>query len=401
MAIVLRTQKGSALTWTELDGNFTELSQSINTVTASWALNAITASYALNAGTIGGAGAQNYLAFFSGSAVAIGSSVVYQNGSNIGIGTVSPSYKLQISADSNSPVFSAYSATNVKWLEVDATGNRGTTAYTAFTVSGSTNLTGSVSISGPITISGSFTVISGSTEFQVLGTGTKIGNAPTDVHTITGSLATSGSLGINTTGSSTYQLDVAGTVGKIRVGNSNFSDIFTLGVGSGGQGYSDVYINGQSYGLALYANPQSTGYSVTGNSAVGSIIYSTASIGLIAGGTSGALVFGTQGTEKMRVHLTGDVSIGTQDDNKTLPGYRLNITGSGISGSLNVNKVLVVSGSSVQVTGSATISDVLVLPFQSPLPSNKPAGSVAISGSGGTFVGMFVYNGTSWVNVKA
>ena len=51
-------------------------------------------------------------------------------------------------------------------------------------------------------------------------------------------------------------------------------------------------------------------------------------------------------------------------------------------------------------SGSVTIGDILTLPFQSPLPSSKPTGSVALSGSGGTFVGMYVYNGTNWVNVK-
>jgi hypothetical protein len=76
------------------------------------------------------------------------------------------------------------------------------------------------------------------------------------------------------------------------------------------------------------------------------------------------------------------------------------IVGNGTSEGSRSNLIFA-SGSQVQVTGSVNISDVLVLPFQSPLPSNKPTGSVAISGSGGTFVGMFVYNGTSWTNVKA
>lgn len=82
------------------------------------------------------------------------------------------------------------------------------------------------------------------------------------------------------------------------------------------------------------------------------------------------------------------------------------IIGNGTADNSRSN-LLFASGSRVQITGSltitgsATISDVLVLPFQSPLPSGKPTGSVAISGSGGTFVGMFVYNGTSWTNVKA
>jgi hypothetical protein len=76
------------------------------------------------------------------------------------------------------------------------------------------------------------------------------------------------------------------------------------------------------------------------------------------------------------------------------------IVGNGTSEGSRSNLIFA-SGSQVQVTGSVNISDVLVLPFQSPLPSNRPTGSVAISGSGGTFVGMFVYNGTSWTNVKA
>ena len=54
----------------------------------------------------------------------------------------------------------------------------------------------------------------------------------------------------------------------------------------------------------------------------------------------------------------------------------------------------------IQVTGSATITDVLVLPYQNPLPSSKPTGSIATSGSGATFIGLFLYNGTSWVKLS-
>jgi hypothetical protein len=49
------------------------------------------------------------------------------------------------------------------------------------------------------------------------------------------------------------------------------------------------------------------------------------------------------------------------------------------------------------VTG--TLGSVLDLPFQSTLPSNKPTGSIALSGSGGTFEGMYVYNGTTWTKI--
>ena len=74
------------------------------------------------------------------------------------------------------------------------------------------------------------------------------------------------------------------------------------------------------------------------------------------------------------------------------------IIGNGTSG-INRSNLVFASGSEFQVTGSVFITDILNLPFQNPLPSNKPTGSVALSGSGGTFVGMFVYNGTSWTSV--
>jgi hypothetical protein len=54
----------------------------------------------------------------------------------------------------------------------------------------------------------------------------------------------------------------------------------------------------------------------------------------------------------------------------------------------------------LDVSGSVKISDVLVLPYQNPLPTGKPTGSIAISGSGATFNGMYLYNGTSWIKLS-
>jgi len=54
--------------------------------------------------------------------------------------------------------------------------------------SGSFNANNTLFVSGSnVSISGSFTVVSGSTEFQVLGTGIKMGNTGSDAHTMTGS----------------------------------------------------------------------------------------------------------------------------------------------------------------------------------------------------------------------
>jgi hypothetical protein len=54
----------------------------------------------------------------------------------------------------------------------------------------------------------------------------------------------------------------------------------------------------------------------------------------------------------------------------------------------------------LDVSGSIKISDVLVLPYQNPLPTGKPTGSIATSGSGATFNGLYLYNGTAWIKLS-
>ena len=85
-----------------------------NAITASYASNALTASYALNAASGGGGsgtvtGSTNYISKFT-SGTSIGNSVIYETGSNIGIGTTIPNSKLNINSSgslvSGSVVFS-------------------------------------------------------------------------------------------------------------------------------------------------------------------------------------------------------------------------------------------------------------------------------------------------------
>jgi len=73
---------------------------------------------------------------------------------------------------------------------------------TSFQVTSGSNTLIAVRNNGDTIISGSLTIVTGSTEFQVLETGTKIGNISSDFHTITGSLNISGS--INMTGSAYF-----------------------------------------------------------------------------------------------------------------------------------------------------------------------------------------------------
>jgi hypothetical protein len=92
-------------------------------------------------------------------------------------------------------------------------------------------------------------------------------------------------------------------------------------------------------------------------------------------------------THSFRIHQNGGVSFGTTTDS----GFRLDVSGSGASGSVRFQNGLT-------ITGSATITNVLTLPYQDPLPSSPATGSIALSGSGATFVGMFVWTGV-WTQI--
>jgi hypothetical protein len=92
-------------------------------------------------------------------------------------------------------------------------------------------------------------------------------------------------------------------------------------------------------------------------------------------------------THSFRIHQNGGVSFGTTTDS----GFKLDVSGSGASGSVRFQNGLT-------ITGSATITNVLTLPYQDPLPSSPATGSIALSGSGATFVGMFVWTGV-WTQI--
>jgi len=131
----------------------------------------------------------------------------------ITVGTLNKSGSVQL-LKGNVLITETYNASGSNYkLEVSGSGT-----------SGSFNANNVLFVSGSnVSISGSFTVVSGSTEFQVLSTGIKMGNSSSDAHIMTGSFRISG------TGNTGSILTV--------IGSGSLNPIFTV-QGSQGELFS-------------------------------------------------------------------------------------------------------------------------------------------------------------------
>jgi hypothetical protein len=223
--------------------------------TSSWAVsasNAISAAWAPGGAAAIAGGATNYAAVWA-STTTLTTGSIFVTQSNVGIGTLVPAAKLQVSGTVNVVNFrgsgslttqsiftvdgaagrlfsvndslsgSLFSVNTIAGLPIieafsDNTVRIGQYGQRALFVSQSrvginkeTLLNANLDISGSAIITGSFTVISGSSrEFQVTNIGVNIGNAITDIHTLTGSFNVSGS--ITTTGTITATTLVVQTI---------------------------------------------------------------------------------------------------------------------------------------------------------------------------------------------
>ena len=73
------------------------------------------------------------------------------------------------------------------------------------------------------------------------------------------------------------------------------------------------------------------------------------------------------------------------------------IIGNGVADEVRSN-LLFASGELIQVTGSVSITNVLTLAPNNPLPTSQPTGSISVSGSGANCKPYF-YNGTTWTSM--
>jgi hypothetical protein len=298
---------------------------------------------------------------------------------------------------------------------------------------------------GDNTSRGNLAILSGSNNVVIGYTGTGLTGVPTNrgyLLDISGS-STSGSLNVDNTlyvsaskvgigtNTPTYPLDLqAGsstTIAKLQNSNGSFIfdyvspymrilsqqqlNITSLYGGSGPKILIGVYGGNSKFSTAEV----NIGMGAMSFTDVGTArgLYLTGQILSTAGGTNynmmeivpdfAALTSGGSGSFKA-VYYNPTISTGMFNSShvafeNTKGDNRFNSVNSGSTFIGPVTSSL--GGEILVVSGSAKITDVLVLPFQTSLPSGKPTGSVALSGSGGTFNGMYVYNGTSWINVKA
>lgn len=114
---------------------------------------------------LGGSGTTNYLSKWSGT-YALGNSLMYDDGTNIGIGTTTPGYKLEVAGTFNSTGAGTFAST------LGVTG--ATTLSSTLGVTGATTLSSTLNVTGATTLSSTLGVTGGTTiggNLSVDGTG--------------------------------------------------------------------------------------------------------------------------------------------------------------------------------------------------------------------------------------
>jgi len=271
--------------------NATSASYALNTTSASYALNATSASYALNATSASYAvtsanilgGTANYIPLWNTNTT-LSSSVIYQTGGNVGIGTTTPGDKLDVVGD-----IVLGSATERLSLRSGGIGfNRKTSDGAIYDSS---------RFAYQLNHTPSATNTSDYLAIQIYnGSGTQITPGALVINGV-------GNVGIGTT-SPTATLTVSKAASNFMFDLDNATEtefkLRTYNSGSTGAGTA-VFTQG------LY-------YSTNEN---GAIKFHRGN-----GGTDGFLTFSTTATERVRIDANGNVGIGT-----TSPGEKLSVIG--------------------------------------------------------------------------
>jgi hypothetical protein len=236
----------------------------------------------LTTGGLTGSGTTNYIPKFTGT-TSLGNSLVYDNGTNVGIGTTNPATKLTLEGAKNTSIITLRSTTNdASWADGDRIG--GIDFYSNDTSGAGVGVKGSINYESSTEGTGSTTRMT----FKVAGVSAGQNNLEAM------RIDSSGNVGINTT-VPTEKLAVTGNIETTETANGvkigfNVGDSFTLNGA-----------NTAHYGLSCG---------------------SSTSIPLVLSGYYGVAI-ATNGIERVRIlHSNGNVGI-----NKTNPTEKLEVVG--------------------------------------------------------------------------
>ncbi|PWU23331.1 hypothetical protein C5B42_03335 [Candidatus Cerribacteria bacterium 'Amazon FNV 2010 28 9'] len=176
-------------------------------------------------GNFGGSGTLNFLAKFSGSTT-VNNSLLYDNGTNIGLGTISPTYSFDNAGNmrvlGNTVLGGTVDATGAARLASTLNVSGATTLQSSLNVSGTATLSSTLAVTGNTTVGGTFGVTSNAT-FDTNTLYVDAVNHRVGVGTITpgskldlqgGYLNVSGGASIAATYASSVPLTVQGSTGQ-------------------------------------------------------------------------------------------------------------------------------------------------------------------------------------------
>jgi hypothetical protein len=269
-------------------GNFTG---TVNVGTPTAASNAATKSYvdsAVSSGVNGGInGSTNYLSKFTGTNT-VGNSLIYDNGTNVGVGVTNPGAKLQVNGN--------VQANNFYSSMLTFTPTAGATGWYRVAI-------GANSMGGTVYLSAGYDNENQLLEFNYSVRGYVSAN------NYVGDLQVERTMNYN-----------SGPVSQIRIGTDGSSNV-----------YLDIYINSATTpgAIALYGSNGALFLSSPAYSPSAPAYYQTDDLGIINN-------FGAMTSQNFYIganaYAMGNVGIGT-----TVPGYKLDVQGTGnFTGTVNV-----------------------------------------------------------------
>jgi len=271
-----------------------------NTATRTYTLKDASGTLAFTsdipANPVGGTGTTNYLPKFTG-ATTIGNSQVFDNGTNVGIGTATPNDKFHVVGGIYSTSLTTPINTNIGAIQIGYDGTNG--------VIRTWN-------SSPLIITNynyqAFET-SGSERFRISSTGY-----------VSAGAVTNGRLGVRgfTNDSSGYAFEAANSSGNtLFIVRNDGVSTFTGNVGIGTYSPADklhVANNGtNAYSAALWTNSNSTANLYVGVGGSGVANTGLQNNAYVLNAAASALVLGTSDTERMRITSGGNVGIGSSN----------------------------------------------------------------------------------------